>query len=470
MLVALIDVKQKSQPILRVFPLVGRARFLLSRLGPKLRQYVVANDNEERPYSRIDRDWVDASAQGDNTQIAFGSRTDPHNGGPTILHSTFASTGQGLTDDSESLETIRDRPLKALGTARQRRHIYQPASWVNISGMSFGSLSGPAVQGLNLGAKEFGCFQNTGEGGLSVHHQQGADLVFQIGTGYFGCRDVDGDFSLEALKETIANHPVRALEIKLSQGAKPGIGGFLPGAKVSHEISKARGVPAGVDCASPARHKAFHDVDTMLDWVEYLAAETGLPVGIKSAVGEQSFWSDLASAMEGNSRGVDFICIDGAEGGTGAAPPSFANSVGLSFARGFPLVYSEFQKRGLQDQVAFIGSGKLGLPQNAIQAFASGVDMVNIGRTALIAMGCIQALKCHTGDCPTGIAAQKGWLIRGIDPEAAGQRVELYLGSLRREIHLLTEACGVEHAGFLEPRHILDLATDHVAGGIPRFH
>ncbi|GAB3840207.1 hypothetical protein GCM10029963_08430 [Micromonospora andamanensis] len=302
---------------------------------------------------------------------------------------------------------------KVLGAARGRAHAFRPESVVTISGMSFGSLSGPAVEALNRGAAIAGCLHNTGEGGLSPYHRHGGELILQLGTAYFGCRDDRGRFDLARLKDVVAGAPVRALEIKLSQGAKPSLGGLLPAAKVSAEIAATRGIPIGRDCVSPSRHAEFSDCDSLLDWVELLAAETGLPVGIKSAVGDLDFWTELADLMRDTDRGVDFVTVDGGEGGTGAAPLIFTDSVSLPFQQGFARIYPIFAERDLHEQVVFIGSGKLGLPDNAVVAFALGCDMVAVGREAMLAIGCIQAQKCHTDTCPTGVATQNAWLTRG---------------------------------------------------------
>jgi glutamate synthase domain-containing protein 2 len=320
---------------------------------------------------------------------------------------------------------------------------------VNISAMSFGSLSGPAVEALNRGAALAGCLQNTGEGGVSPYHRNGGELIFQIGTAYFGCRDEDGRFSLDRLLDLVAGAPIRALEIKLSQGAKPGLGGVLPGAKVSAEIAATRGVTEGKDCISPSRHAEFSDPDSLLDWVELLAAETGLPVGIKSAVGDLQFWEELTTLMAGGGRGVDFVTIDGGEGGTGAAPLIFTDSVSLPFQLGFARVYKTFAEHGLHEDVTFIGAGKLGLPDNAVVAFALGCDMVNVAREAMLAIGCVQAQKCHTDTCPTGVATQNAWLAHGLDPALKSVRTANYIKTLRRDLVKVAEACGVEHPGLI---------------------
>jgi glutamate synthase domain-containing protein 2 len=320
--------------------------------------------------------------------------------------------------------------------------------------MSFGALSGAAVEAMNRGAALAGCWQNTGEGGLASHHMHGGDLVFQIGTGYFSCRDANGRFDLARLRDLVAAHPVRALEIKISQGAKPGLGGVLPGAKVTGEIADIRGVARGVDCISPTRHQAFNDTDGLLDFVELLAAETGLPVGIKSAVGESGFWRELARLMATTDRGVDFVNVDGGEGGTGAAPLAFTDHVALPFKIGFSRVYAAFAEQGLTDDVVFAGAGKLGFPDAALFAFALGCDLVNVGREAMLAVGCIQAQRCHTGRCPTGVATQSRWLTRGLDPTLKSVRFADYVATLRHELLQLSLACGVEHPALVGPERI----------------
>jgi glutamate synthase (ferredoxin) len=260
------------------------------------------------------------------------------------------------------------------------------------------------------------------------------------------------------LKEVVASAPIRALEIKLSQGAKPGLGGVLPAAKVTPEIAKIRGIPVGKTCISPAAHTAFSSVDEMLDFVERLADATGLPVGIKSAVGEMKFWQDLARLMARGDRGVDFITIDGGEGGTGAAPLVFSDHVALPFKVGMSRVYKVFAEAGIHEKLVFIGSGKLGFPESSVLAFALGCDMVNVAREALMAIGCIQAQNCHTGHCPTGIATQNRWLMRGLDPTHKASRFANYVTTLRKEMLQLARACAVPHPALftLDQIEILD--------------
>lgn len=443
------DVLQRQHSLKRNFPIVANARYLLERIGPELRQYIVTSNDEERPFSRDQRAWVYASSKKENNYVGFGTDNDVERveGYPVLKHRTFSSVAPAT-----SAHAGEDTPLpcaKVLGAARGRRHAFRPQSVVNISSMSFGSLSGNAIHALNEGARLAGAMHCTGEGSLSPYHRQGGDLIFQIGTAYFGCRDEQGRFDLDKLTSVVSSAPVRAIEIKLSQGAKPGLGGMLPAAKISAEIAETRGIPQGEDCASPSRHTEFDDVDSMLDFVERVADVTGLPVGIKSAVGDSTFWEELAAAMADGTRGVDFITIDGGEGGTGAAPLVFSDAVALPFRLAFTRVYGIFARAGLTDRVVWVGSGKLGLPENALVAFALGVDMVHVAREPMLALGCIQAQKCHTDHCPTGVATQNPWLSRGLDPTLKAHRVDNYLRTLRRDLLKVSEACGVWHPGLL---------------------
>jgi glutamate synthase domain-containing protein 2 len=455
------DLIQRRHAILRNFPVIGHGRFLLEAVGPELRQYIVAGNDEERPFSRDQRRWVYASSKLENNYFGFGTDNDlEHSSGNVIVH--HRTFGRAHPTHGKPGQEAWLPCAKVLGARRGRRLAFRPDSVVNISGMSFGSLSGNAVEALNRGAQLAGCLQNTGEGGVSPYHRKGGELIFQIGTAYFGCRDEDGRFSLDNLKRLVDSAPIRALEVKLSQGAKPGLGGVLPAAKVSPEIAETRGVPEGKDCISPSRHAEFHDVDSMLDWVEMLAEQTGLPVGIKSAVGDLGFWEELADSMKSGARGVDFITIDGGEGGTGAAPMIFTDAVSLPFRLGFSRVYSIFASRGLHHDVVFIGAGKLGLPDNAVVAFGLGVDMVNVGREAMLSVGCIQAQRCHTGKCPTGVATQDKWLAHGLDPDSKSERAANYIKTLRRDLLKVSEACGVEHPAFIGPESVelLDNLSD----------
>ena len=456
--VAAHDLAQRRHAILRNYPVIGHARFWLERIGPELRQYIVAGNDEERPFSRDQRRWVYASSKLQNNYFGFGTDNDlEHSAGNVIVH--HRTFGRAHPTHGSVGQDARLPSAKVLGAARGRRHAFRPESVVNVSGMSFGSLSGNAVEAINRGAAAAGCLHNTGEGAISSYHRKGADLVFQVGTAYFGCRDEKGRFDLARLKDLVQSAPVRAIEIKISQGAKPGLGGVLPGPKVSREIAETRGVREGVDCLSPARHSEFHDVDSLLDFVELLADATGLPVGIKSAVGDLAFWQDLAATMEQEDRGVDFVSIDGGEGGTGASPLIFSDAVSLPFRLGFARAYAEFARRGLHEDVTFIGAGKLGLPDNAIVAFALGADLVSVAREAMLAVGCVQAQKCHTGECPTGVATQHPWLAHGLDPTDKAERMANYVKTLRRDLLKVSETCGVEHPTLIGPESVEVLDT-----------
>ncbi|MFT4083560.1 MAG: FMN-binding glutamate synthase family protein [Nocardioides sp.] len=458
--VAVRDLTQKKHALLRNFPVLGHARYLLEEIGPELRQYIVTSNEEERPFSRDQRRWVYASAKQENNYFGFGTDVDVEHtqGHAYIKQRTFADR---LPDDHDPAAALPS--AKVLGGPRGRAGAFRPNSIVNISAMSFGSLSSAAITALDKGAALAGCLHNTGEGGLSPYHRNGADLVLQIGTAYFGCRDDNGDFDLGRLKEVVDSAPVRAIEIKLSQGAKPGLGGLLPAAKITDEISQIRGIPKDRDCASPSRHSAFGDIDSMLDFVELLAAETGLPVGIKSAVGDMSFWLELARLMQGRQRGVDFITVDGGEGGTGAAPLLFTDAVSLPFRMGFSRVYGTFAEAGLTDDVTFIGSGKLGVPENAVVAFALGADMINVAREAMLSIGCIQSQRCHTDRCPTGVATQNPWLVRGLDSTDKAERCATYLRMLRRELAKVSAAVGVPHPSLITPQDIEVMNGDYEA-------
>ncbi len=449
------DLLQRRHAILRNFPILGHLRYALEAFGPELRQYIVTSNNEERPFSRDQRRWVYASSEGKPNVFGFGTDDEMEAVESLLIikHSPFPAPAPAAGESGGA--PLYGVPAgKVLGAFHQRRHAFRPASIVNLSGMSYGSLSPVAVEALNRGAKIAGCLHNTGEGGLAGAHRHGGELIFQIGTGYFGCRDAHGRFSIERLRERVAQAPVRAIEIKLSQGAKPGLGGLLPGVKVTPEISAIRCVPAGEDCVSPPAHSAFSDVNGLIELIELIAADTGLPVGIKSAVGESGFWQTLAERMTATGGGPDFVTVDGGEGGTGAAPLSFADHVALPFKLGFARVYSTFARAGLAEDVVFIGSGRLGFPDSALFAFALGCDMINVGREAMLAIGCIQAQRCHTGRCPTGVATQSRWLMHGLDPQLKSSRAANYLIGLRAEILALARSCGVTHPALVTPEHI----------------
>lgn len=458
--VALYDVIQRKHAILRNFPVVGHFRYWLEAIGPELRQYIVTSNNEERPFSRDQRTWVYASSKKQNNYFGFGTDNELESSpGYIIIKHSAMPLGEAEEGEIGGGELHPIPCAKVMGGARGRARAFRPESMVYVSAMSYGSLSAQAIEALNKGCKISGALHNTGEGGVSDHHKHGGKLIWQLGTGYFGARDDRGKFCLDRLEESVSNANVKAIEIKLSQGAKPGLGGVLPAAKITPEISRIRGIPMGVDCISPPHHKAFSDVDSMLDFVEMIADRTGLPVGIKSAVGEEAFWVELCGRMKDGQRGVDFITIDGGEGGTGAAPLTFSDHVSLPFKVGFSRVHGIFAERGVSDRIVWAGAGKLGFPENALLAMAMGCDMIGVAREAMLSIGCIQAQRCHSGHCPAGVATQNKWLVRGLDPTLKSARLANYVVTLRKELSRLSRACGVVHPGLVTLDRI-DLIQD----------
>ncbi|RAV30131.1 FMN-binding glutamate synthase family protein [Sinomicrobium soli] len=445
-LVAIRDIFiQRAHTISHNFPIVGHLRYFLESIGPELRQYLVANNREELPFNRTERGWIYASAKNENNYEGFGTDQDIY--AQQYIFVNNALIPYKLREDHPNYSDKYFLPCaKVMGQYHNRKKLFRPGSVVNISAMSFGSLSARAVESLNRGAKKTGAYHNTGEGGLSPYHAHGADIIFQIGTGYFGVRDEHGNFSMPKLKRLVEEKSfVRAIEIKLSQGAKPGKGGVLPAKKITSEISEIRHVPMGKDVISPASHTAFSTIEELVGFVEKIAGETGLPVGIKAAIGKLDQWHELARLMKETGKGPDFITIDGGEGGTGAAPPSFADHVSLPWVYGFSDVYRIFKEMDIADRIVFIASGKLGFPAKAAMAFAMGADCINVAREAMMSIGCIQAQACHTNRCPSGVATQNKWLQRGIDVPLKSDRLAQYFDTFRKELLEITHACGYEH-------------------------
>lgn len=439
------DITNRRNTIKHNFPVVGRLRYFLESIGPELRQYIVANNREELPFNRSERSWVYASAKKENNYEGFGTDKDVYAPGHVFINPAMFPY-KPAPDHPSKKDPYFVPCAKVMGLHNGRKRPWRPYSVANISAMSFGSLSANAITALNKGSQMAGCYHNTGEGGLSRYHSHGGDVIFHFGTGYFGVRAKDGKFSMERLIELVQKNPfVRAIEVKLSQGAKPGKGGILPGAKVTKEIAAARGLEAGEDALSPSSHSAFSNVPELLEFLESIAENTGLPVGFKSAVGRTEMWEELADLMVKTGKGPDFITIDGGEGGTGAAPHSFADHVSLPFQFGFTEIYKIFLDRGLTDRIVFIGSGKLGFPAKALMAFAMGCDMVNLAREAMLSIGCIQAQICHTNHCPAGVATQSRWLQSGLDPTLKSVRFYNYIKTLRKEILEISHACNYEH-------------------------
>jgi len=441
LIVLLYDLFQKEHAIIRNFPIVGHFRYWIETIGPEIRQYIVANDKEEMPFNRSERSWIYATAKQEKNTFGLGTTEQLYEVGyPIIKHSTFPFHSK--EKNKNSLIPCK----KIIGISNNRKNPYQPKSIINISAMSFGSLGENAITSLNQGAQKANCFHNTGEGGVSPYHNTGADIVWQLGTGYFGARNDDGSFSIDKFKKTVQNNSnIKMIEVKLSQGAKPGKGGILPKQKVTPEIAKIRGIPEYTACISPNTHSAFSTEDELIDFIELLAKESGLPIGIKSAIGKIDFWEKFANKIKTRGKGPDFISIDGGEGGTGAAPLAFTDHVSLPFKVGFKRVYTIFKKYNLTDKIAWIGSAKLGFPDRAIIAFSMGCDMISVARETMLSIGCIQAQKCHTGHCPTGVATQKKWLQRGLNIKDKSERCAQYIIGFRKELLELTHASGYEH-------------------------
>ena len=436
---------QRKHTISHNFPIVGHLRYWLESIGPEMRQYFVANNREELPFNRIERGWIYASAKKENNYEGFGTDRDIY----AHQHIFIKNQMMAYKVPVDHPNTINPDFLpcaKIMGAYHKRRKPYRPASAINVSAMSFGSLSAAAVEAMNKGVAKANAYHNTGEGGLSPYHKQGGDVIFHFGTGYFGVRSAEGNFSIDKLVALVDQNPcIKAIEIKLSQGAKPGKGGVLPGAKITAEIAEIRGVEIGKDVLSPSTHKAFDNVKELMELIEEIADKTGLPVGIKGAIGKIDQWRALADIMVETGKGPDFITVDGGEGGTGAAPPSFADHVSLPWVYGFSSLYKVFQKRNLVDRIVFIGSGKLGFPAKAAMAFAMGVDCINVAREAMMSIGCIQAQICHTNKCPAGIATQSKWRQSGISIPLKSDRLAQYFKTFRKELIEITHAAGYEH-------------------------
>ncbi len=436
---------QKKHTISHNFPIVGHLRYWLESIGPEMRQYFVANNREELPFNRIERGWIYASAKKENNYEGFGTDRNIYEHQHIFINN--AMMPYKLPENHPNKTDKAFLPCaKVMGKFNKRKRPYRPASIINISAMSYGSLSAKAIDSLNKGVKIAGAYHNTGEGGLSPYHRNGGDVVFHFGTGYFGVRAKDGGFSMKKLIKLVEENPfIRAIEVKLSQGAKPGKGGVLPGAKITQEIAEIRGVEVGKDVLSPPNHKAFSNVPEMMSFIEDIAENTGLPVGIKAAIGKLDQWEELADIMVKTGKGPDFISIDGGEGGTGAAPPSFADHVSLPWVYGFSDVYKLFKNKGLTERIVFVASGKLGFPAKAAMAFAMGADCINVAREAMMSIGCIQAQICHTNRCPAGIATQSKWLQNGINVPLKSERLAQYFRTFKKEFIEITHAAGHEH-------------------------
>jgi glutamate synthase domain-containing protein 2 len=443
----IIDSTQTKQTIRRNYPVVGRFRYFFEHLGEFFRQYFFALDREELPFNRAERSWVYRAAKQVDSTVAFGSTRPLNQEGEIIfLNSAFPT----LEED-----VVEPRPV-TLGAESCARP-YTTSSILNISAMSFGAISKPAVQALSHGAAEAGIWYNTGEGGLSPYHLEGGcDIVFQIGTAKYGVRNGDGQLDDNKLRDIAAHEQVRMFEIKMSQGAKPGKGGILPGGKVTAEIARIRGIPEGADSISPNGHPDIRSVGDLLDMVDHVRRVTGKPVGFKMVVGQTEFFRDLFELI--HQRGLvsapDFITIDSADGGTGAAPEALIDYVGIPLNESLPMIVDLLYEYGLRERIKVIASGKMINPAKVAWALACGADFCTSARGFMFALGCVQALQCNKNTCPTGITTHDRELQRGLVPEEKRKRVAAYARSVAYGVGMIAHSCGVAEPRLLERRHV----------------
>ncbi len=440
-----IDVTQTKHTVRRNFPVIGRFRYVFENMGEFMRQYFFAQDREEMPFNRAQRSWVYRAAKGVDSTIAFGSTLNANDAGtPIFVNCPFPT----LEEDAVPTQPMLIGPYA--------RKPYEAKSIVNVSAMSYGALSRPAVLALSEGSRMAGNWLNTGEGGLSPWHLEGGcDIVFQLGTAKYGARDASGSLSDDKLRKIGEIQQVRMIELKLSQGAKPGKGGILPAEKVTTEIAEIRGIEPGEASISPNRHPEINSAPDLLDMVNRLRDVTGKPVGFKAVIGAYGWLDDLLDEVlrRGIESAPDFITVDSGDGGTGAAPMSLIDNCGLPIRESLPIVVDILNRRGLRDRIRVIASGKLINPADAAAALCMGADFINTARGFLFALGCIQALQCNKNTCPTGITTHNKRLQRGLVPKIKAERVQRYSESMRKEIGIIAHSCGVH-----EPR------------GLRRFH
>jgi glutamate synthase domain-containing protein 2 len=443
--VGIRDLLQTRHSILRNYPIVGHARWMIEAVGPELRQYLFENGNDQAPFTRDQRSLVYRRAKGDQSDEAFGTRLDVY------------------ADDYEFIgHSTRPVPHADPDTFRVtigNDQCAQPysASIFNISAMSFGSLSAAAIQALNKGAAAGRFAHDTGEGSISPHHREhGGDLIWEIGSGYFGCRTEDGAFDPERFARRAADPQVRMIELKMSQGAKPGHGGILPAAKITPEIAETRGVPMGRDCVSPSSHGAFSDPIGMMRFIADLRRLSGgKPVGFKLCVGQPWEFMAIVKAMLETGIVPDFIVVDGAEGGTGAAPVEFSNHMGMPLREGLLFVHNVLVGTGLRERVRIGAAGKITSAFDIAAIMALGADWVNAARGFMFALGCIQSLSCGTNRCPTGIATQDPSRQKALVVPDKAERVARFHRSTLMALSEMIAAAGISHPGDLGPHHLV---------------
>jgi glutamate synthase domain-containing protein 2 len=441
-----IDRTQKADAIRRNYPVLGRFRGLFSTLGEFFRQYFFAMDREELPFNRAQREYVKHAAEGKSSTLPFGStRNITVVGTPLFVPAAFPP----LDDQFASSEPLLIGPHAATP--------YNAPSFFNLSGMSYGAISKPAVRALSRGCRMAGSWMNTGEGGLSPYHLEGGcDVIFQIGTAKYGVRDAQGNLSDDKLREMAAHDTVRMFEVKLAQGAKPGKGGILPAAKITDEIADIRGLPKGSDGISPNRHREAGNADELLDLIGHIRNVTGKPVGIKTVMGDPEVFTNLFEAIKarGDQSAPDFITLDGGEGGTGAAPMPLMDLVGMSIREALPILTDLRNRAGLKDRIRIVASGKLVNPGDVAWALAAGADFVVSARGFMFALGCIQALKCHKNTCPTGITTHDPRFQEGLVVEDKDKRVANYVLNLVKEVEVIAHSVGVGEPRLMRRKHV----------------
>lgn len=446
------NIFQKKHSILRTHPIIGYLRYFAENLGIYLRQFFYAGDREELPFNRAERTWVYEAAKNIDTSIGFGSTRDrkPIN---TIY---FVDAPFPVLER----KIVEARPVTI---GENCRHPYTAKSLINISAMSYGAISKNAILALGSGAKMAGCWLNTGEGGLSPYHLEShCDLVAQIGTAKFGYCDNQGNLSDNRLKEVAAYEQIKMFEIKLSQGAKPGIGGILPAIKVTPEIAAIRKIPPYQEAVSPNRFPEISNSAELLDFIHHVREITGKPTGFKVVLGDYNWLNELCNEIikRGIEHAPDFITLDGSEGGTGDAPMSLADYMGLPLAESLPALVDTLTEYGLRQRIKVVASGKLITPGMITWAFCVGADFVNSARGFMFALGCIQALQCNKNTCPTGITTHKPWLERGLDPQDKAVRVYHYVKNIEQEVGMICHSCGVNEPRELT-RHHARIVSEH---------
>ncbi len=448
-----IDRYQTSDTVRRNYPVIGRMRYILSDLGEFFRQYFFAMDREEMPFNRAQREWVDDASKAHSTNVAFGSTRNLEPVGTPI----FVNCPWPVLER----DAVKARSM-VIGEGAARLP-YDAPSFFNISGMSYGALSKPAIRALSKGAAKAGCWLNTGEGGVSPYHLEGGcDLVFQIGTAKYGVRDTDGNLSDEKLREVAAHEQIRMFEIKLSQGAKPGKGGILPAAKVNAEIAEIRGIAEGEASISPNRHLDIGTNEELLDMIAHIREVTGKPVGFKTVVGAYGWLEELFAEINrrGPESAPDFITVDGGDGGTGAAPLPLMDHVGLTLREALPMLVDLRDKAGLKDRIRIIASGKLVTPSEVAWALCAGADFTISARGFMFALGCIQAMKCNTNTCPTGVTTHDPALQRGLDPANKAERVANFVKAMRKEVGVIAHSVGVRGPRQMKRFHVRLVCAD----------